>query len=124
MNKNHLFDNVNAETSTRPSTALLFAENPDAVYRTISFNNQDSDLSALASDRFQVVFDSGFEHLNLTLDNTYASNSTYAGAGGTNMGDTAGDDVIAIARLTPAQQTRIANNDMITNNFFIVFSFI
>ena len=113
MNKNHLFSGVNAETSTRPSTALLFAENPNGVYRTISFNNQDSDLSSLASDRFQIVFDSGFEHLSLTLDNTYASDATYAGSGGTKMGDTAGDDVLAITRLTSPQQSRLANNDMI-----------
>ena len=112
MNKNHLFDDVAGVTSIRPSTALVFDENPDRVYRTISFNNQDSDNSQLAADRFQIVFDSGFGHLNLTLRNTEAALNTYAGTG-TTMGATAGDVVLAIEKLTDAQVTRIGNNDMI-----------
>ena len=113
MNKNHLFDDVAGVTSIRPSTALVFDENPDQVYRTISFNNQDSDNSQLAADRFQIVFDSGFKSLNLTLRNTEAALNTYAGGAGQTMGSQAGDTVIAIEKLTDAQITRIGNNDMI-----------
>mgnify|MGYP001417431783 CR=1 FL=1 len=116
MNKNHLFDDVAGVTSIRPSTALVFDENPDRVYRTISFNNQDSDNTQLPADRFQVVFDAGFNHLNLTLRNTEAALNTYAGAGTTSMGATAGDTVIAIEKITSAQITRIGNNDMIFSN--------
>ena len=112
MNKNHLFDDVSGVTSIRPSTALVLDENPDRVYRTISFNNQDSDNTQLAADRFQIVFDTGFGHLNLTLRNTEAALNTYAGTG-TTMGATAGDVVIAIEKLTDAQITRIGNDDMI-----------
>tara|TARA_Y200000002_G_scaffold6250_1_gene5335 strand:- start:1204 stop:4308 length:3105 start_codon:yes stop_codon:yes gene_type:complete len=112
MNKNHLMDDVSGVTSIRPSTALIFDENPDQVYRTISFNNQDSDNTQLASDRFQIVFDSGYSHLNLTLRNAESSTNTYAGSG-TTMGATAGDVVIAIEKLTAAQVVRIGNNDMI-----------
>ena len=112
MNKNHLLDDLNGVTATRPSTAVVFVENPNQVYRSISFNNQDADGSALASDRFQVVMDSAFAHLNLTLRNTEAALNTYASTG-TTMGATAGDVVIAIDTLTATQQARINNNDMI-----------
>ena len=77
MNKNHLLDDLAGVTATRPSTALIFDENPEQVYRTISFNNQDSDNSSLPADRFQVVFDAGFKTLNLTLRDTEAALNTY-----------------------------------------------
>ena len=77
MNKNHLLDDLSGVTATRPSTAVIFDENPTQVYRSISFNNQDADGTALASDRFQVVMDSAFSHLNLTLRNTEAALNTY-----------------------------------------------
>ena len=112
MNKNHLLDDVAGVTSIRPSTALIFDENPDRVYRTISFNNQDADNSQLASDRFQVVFDTGFNHVNLTVRDTEAALNTYAGSG-TTMGATAGDVVIAIEKLTSALIARVNNGDMI-----------
>ena len=112
MNKNHLLDDLNGVTATRPSTAIVFAENPNQVYRSISFNNQDADGTALAADRFQVVMDSAFSHLNLTLRNTEAALTTYAGTG-TTMGATAGDVVLAIDTLTSTQQARINNNDML-----------
>ena len=115
MNKNHLLDDLAGVTATRPSTALVLNENPDQVYRTISFNNQDADGSALPSDRFQVVIDSPFSHLNLTLRDTEAALNTYAGSG-TTMGATAGDVVIAIDKLTATQIARIDNNDMIFSN--------
>ena len=112
MNKNHLLDDLTGVTATRPSTAVIFTENPDQVYRSISFNNQDADGTALASDRFQVVMDSPFSHLNLTLRNTEANTNTYAGTGST-MGATVGDVVVAIEKLTAPQIARISNNDMI-----------
>ena len=107
-----MFDSVAGVTSIRPSTAIVFAENPNQVYRSISFNNQDSDNSALPADQFQVVFDSGFKHLNLTTNQTEAVNNTYAGSG-TTMGATVGDVVIAIEKLTAAGIARIDNDDMI-----------
>ena len=41
MNKNHLLDDLNGVTATRPSTAVVFEEKPNQVYRSISFNNQE-----------------------------------------------------------------------------------
>ena len=112
MNKNHLIDDVAGVTSIRPSTALIFDENTDRVYRTISFNNQDSDNSALPADQFQVVFDGGYGHVSLTMRNTEAAQNTYAGVG-TTMGATAGDVVLAIEKLTDPLIARVNANDMI-----------
>ena len=112
MNKNYLFDDVAGVTSIRPSTAVIFDENPTQVYRSISFNNQDADNSALPSDRFQIVMDTGFSHVNLTMRDTEAALNTYAGSG-TTMGATAGDVVLAIEKLTATLIDRINNNDMI-----------
>ena len=113
MSKNHLLDDVAGVTSIRPSTALIFDENLNQVYRTISFNNQDADNSALPADRFQVVFDAGFKNQNLTVNQTEAANNTYAGGGGQTMGSLAGDTVIAIEKLTDNGIARVNNNDMI-----------
>ena len=113
QNKNFLFDSVEPATTIRPSTAIIFDEQPTQVYRTISYNNQDSDNSPLPADQSQIVFDSGFDFLNLLLDNTYAARNDYAGAG-TTMGATAGDRVIAVQRiLSNIDVDRINNADMI-----------
>ncbi len=112
MNKNHLFDDVAGVTSIRPSTALIFDENLNQVYRTISFNNQDADNSALPADRFQVVFDAGFKSLNLTVNQTQANDTANSGSG-TTKGATVGDVVLAIEKLTDVGIARINNNDMI-----------
>ena len=113
MNKNFLFDSVEPATTIRPSTAIIFNEQEGQVYRTISFNNQDSDLSALPADQAQIVFDSGFDFLNILLDDTYAARSDFAGSG-TTMGGTAGDRVLAISRIQSQDDIdRINNEDMI-----------
>ena len=114
MSKNHLLDDVAGVTSIRPSTALILDEDTEQVYRTISFNNQDSDNTQLPADRFQVVFDAGFKHLNMTLRDTNRFRD-YAGSG-TTMGQSVGDVVLAIDKLTAPQIARISNNDMIFVN--------
>ena len=53
MSKNYLLDDVAGVTSIRPSTALILDEDTEQVYRTISFNNQDSDNTQLPADRFR-----------------------------------------------------------------------
>ena len=112
MNKNHLLDDLAGVTATRSLTALIFDENPEQVYRTISFNNSKILITPLSADRFQVVFDAGFKTLNPTLRDTEAALNTYKRTG-TTMGATVGDVVVAIDKLTTTQQARINNNDMI-----------
>ena len=72
------------------------------MYRTISFNNQDLIILSFP-DLPQVVFHAGFKHVNLTLRDTEAALNTYAG-GGTTMGATVGDVVIAIQKVTALSQ--------------------
>ena len=91
------FSSVQA-TTTRPSSALIFDES-ETVYRTLAFNSTDSLGNALASGERQIRFDSPYDYIKLVIDNTNAQLTTHAGAGGTTMGNTAGDDVIAVVTI-------------------------
>ena len=106
------FSGVQA-TTTRPSSALIFDES-DAVYRTLAFNTTDSLGTVLAAGERQVAFDGPYDYIKLVIDNTNAALTTFAGAGGTTMGNTAGDDVIAVVTITsPEQKDRLNSGDMI-----------
>ena len=110
------FNNVNPATTIRPSTAIIIEEAPDVVYRTLNFSNQEPDLVALPDGQSIITFDAGYDYINLEVDSTFAAASTYAGAG-TTMGDTVGDRVVAIKRITSqAKLDRINNDDMIFVN--------
>ena len=86
-------------TTTRPSSALVFDE-AETVYRTLSFTGTNSLGAALTATEKQIRFDSPYNYIKLVVDNTNAQLTTHAGAGGTTMGNTAGDDVIAIVTIT------------------------
>ena len=106
------FSSVQA-TTTRPSSALIFDES-ETVYRTLAFNSTDSLGNALASGERQIRFDSPYDYIKLVIDNTNAQLTTHAGAGGTTMGNTAGDDVIAVVTITSQDQIdRLNSGDMI-----------
>ena len=110
------FNNVTPATTIRPSTALIIDEAPDIVYRTLNFSNQEPDLTTLPDGESVVTFDAGYDYILLEVDNAFASETTYAGSG-TTMGDTTGDRVIAIKRITSnAKLERLNNNDMIFVN--------
>ena len=100
-NQNHEFEDVGQTNPTRPSTAMVFAESPNTVYRTIAYNITNSVGTALLANHVVTTFDSTFDYVRLQLDPVSALLNTYAGAG-TTMGATAGDVVIAIERLTEA----------------------
>jgi len=106
------FSGVSAET-TRPSSALIFDE-ADRVYRTLAFNTTDALGNSLSSGVKHIRFDSPYDYIKLVVDNTNAALGTYSGGGGATMGDTAGDDVIAIVTITSqAQKDRLNSGDMI-----------
>ena len=106
------FDGVSS-TTTRPSSALVFDE-AETVYRTLSFTGTNSLGAALTATEKQIRFDSPYNYIKLVVDNTNAQLNTHAGAGGTTMGNTAGDDVIAIVTITSqAQIDRLNSGDMI-----------
>ena len=100
-------------TTTKPSTAVTLDENTDITYRSINYGLTDSLGSALAATERVITFDSTYRYIKLTIDNTEAQNSTFAGAG-TTMGDTAGDVVIAIGQVSSqADINRLNAGDMI-----------
>jgi len=100
--------------TTRPSTAIQFDEQPKFTYRTVAFTITESTGEALANNTVLTNFDATFDYVRLIVDKTNAAANTYAGAGGTTMGATAGDDVIAIEELTAlSDRERISRNDMI-----------
>ena len=100
-------------TTTRPSSALIFDES-ETVYRTLAFNTTDSLGATLASGVRHIRFDSPYDYIKLVIDNTNAALTTFAGAGGTTMGNTAGDDVIAVVTITSQDQIdRLNSGDMI-----------
>ena len=106
------FGGVQANT-TRPSSALIFDE-ASTVYRTLAFNTTDALGNALGSGERQIAFDSPYDYIKLVVDNAQAVNNTFAGGGGTTMGNTAGDDVIAVVTITSQSQIdRLNSGDMI-----------
>jgi len=111
-NSNHRFSGVGNVAPTRPSTALVFPNDSNTVYRTVSFGINDAVGTALPANNVIAGFDTGFDNVRLQVAPAAALTSTYAGAG-TTMGATVGDVVIAIEQLTEASDiTRINNNSM------------
>ncbi|MAV94263.1 MAG: hypothetical protein CMA31_01075 [Euryarchaeota archaeon] len=100
-------------TITRPSTAIVFDEATNNTYRTIGYSVTDSIGQALPVVDRIVTFDSTYKYIKLIVDNGEASNNTFAGTG-TTMGDTAGDVVIAIGKVSSqADIDRLNAGDMI-----------
>ena len=96
--------------SIRPSTAVIFEENPGIVYRSISFLNSDSIGTELANDQLQAGFDEGYDYIRMLVKSDKAQETALAGAG-TTKGGTAGDVVIACqATLDGNEIFRLNNN--------------
>mgnify|MGYP003328266277 CR=1 FL=1 len=93
-------------TTTRPSSALIFDE-AETVYRTLAFNTTDALGTTLGSGVRHIRFDSPYDYIKLVIDNTNAALTTHAGSGGTTMGNTAGDDVIAVVTITSVSYTHL-----------------
>ena len=99
--------------TTRPSSALIFDQEPSTIYRVISFNTTNALGVALPSGTQQVRLDSTYEYIKLVVDDTNSQLTTFAGTG-TTMGATAGDVVIAIVSIL-SQKTldQLNSGDMI-----------
>ena len=112
--QSHQFSGVVDVSPTRPSTALVFYDdNANQVYRTTAFNITDSVGTALPANNVIASFDTSFDVVRLQVRPSSALLNTYAGGGGTTMGATAGDDVIAIEQLTEASDiTRLNTGNM------------
>ena len=99
--------------TTRPSSALIFDQSTESIYRVISFNTTNSLGTALPSGTQQVRLDSTYEYIKLVVDETNSQLTTFAGTG-TTMGNTAGDNVIAVVSIFSQKQLDQLNaGDMI-----------
>ena len=101
----------------RPSTALTFDENPNFVYRSISFLTSDSIGEDLPANTSQAGLDSTYDFIRLTVDTAKAQEAigvTTSGGvaltGGTTKGNTAGDTTIAIKPCDANEIFRLNNN--------------
>ena len=101
----------------RPSTAVIFDENPSFVYRSISFLTSDSLGNELEGDQLQSGFDSTYDYIRLLVETSKAQETVLSGTG-TTKGGTIGDTVIAlqptlddneIFRLNNNARTDVAN---------------
>ena len=93
----------------RPSTALTFDENPDFVYRSISFLTSDSLGNDLPENTSQAGLDSTYDFIRLTVDSAKAQETPLSDTG-TTKGSTVGDTVIAV-RLADANEIFRLNNN-------------
>ena len=103
----------------RPSTAVVFKENLDYVYRSISFLTADATGKALENDETLVGFDSTYDYVRLVVDRVQGQNNANTvydldGNPLTNtgtMGNTAGDTIIAVVKIyEPNEIFRLNNN--------------
>ncbi len=110
----------------RPSTAVIFRENPDFVYRSISFLTADALGNELPETNSLAGFDSTYDYVRLVVDTVNAQNtigtvldlSSNPLTGGTTLGDTAGDTTIAISRIFEVNELRRLNNNIQTEEQF------
>ena len=93
----------------RPSTALTFDENPDFVYRSISFLTSDSLGNELPDNTSQAGLDSTYDFIRLTVDSAKAQEVALAGTG-TTKGNTVGDVILAIKLGDSNEIYRLNNN--------------
>ena len=94
----------------RPSTAVLFDENPGVFYRSISFLTSNSLGTALGANSIQAGFDSSFDYIRLTIDNTRAAETALSGTG-TTKGNTQGDVRLALQAVADANEKFRLNNN-------------
>ena len=99
--------------SIRPSTAVIFDEDPSTVYRSISFINSDSLGNDLDLNQSQAGFDTSYDYIRLIVDPEKAA-ETALNNGGTTKGGTIGDVVIAVAPTVDSNEVFRLNNNLKT----------
>ena len=110
--QNFLLGGLPASLSTRPSTALVFDEQPSQTYRTISFDNTIVSAISTPTGVTRIGIDANYDAIDLTINNDYANDANIDAGPGT-MGATAGDTMIAIELLDAVNVTRVNGGNMI-----------
>jgi hypothetical protein len=114
-NQTHVLGDLQAPDvlTIRPSTAIVFDENPEQVYRSISFLTSNSVGDDLSFNQVQAGFDSSYDYIRLIVNNQRAVESAFAGTG-TTMGSTTGDIVLALEPGTDQNEIFRLNNNLRT----------
>ena len=96
-NQTHILDDVRRvdDLTIRPSTAIIFDENPNTVYRSVSFSTSDAVSNELPNDQTLVGFDSTYDYIRLVVDQLTVNDVDPDDAGKT-LGATQGDLKIAV----------------------------
>ena len=97
----------------RPSTAVIFKENPNYVYRSISFLTSDSLGNDLPNNELLAGFDAGYDYIRMLVDPSKAQETALSGDG-TTKGSTAGDIVIALSPVSDLNEIFRLNNNTLT----------
>jgi len=128
-NQNFKFYNIDNISPTRPSTALVFKQDPldnaDApVYRVLAFNTKDSLSRAMAlndpeiNNEVILTFDQGYQYISLVIDqehNTLTEAQAGIDGGSTTrtLGSLTGDKYLAIEKINSARELqRILTGEM------------
>jgi hypothetical protein len=109
--QNLLINGIDSSTLARPSTALVFNEQPNFTYRTIGFENTIVGDIPTVGIQTRATIDANFDYVNLTVDNTRADiddGSTVGPDGSTlkTLGSRVGDNEIAVAVLSDTDALR------------------
>jgi len=122
-NSKFIIDDINGDSASltiRPSTALVFEENPEFVYRSISFEAADSVGELLDEGQAAIGIDAGFDYIRLIINETYGSGpvgDTFDTSGlvplteGTTKGATQGDKIIAVLASADTNEVYRLNNN-------------
>jgi len=97
----------------RPSTALVFGENAQQVYRTISFLTSDSIGTELPANTSQAGLDESYDYIRLLVNSSAAQSVELSGTG-TTKGYTAGDVRIAVQSIADDNEIFRLNNNLNT----------
>jgi len=106
--QNFLINGIDSSTLARPSTALVFDEQPDFTYRTIAFENTivgSIPVAPLPALQTRATTDANFDYIDLLVDNVRTLESAPDSVG--TLGSTIGDTNIAITKLDATDAGRI-----------------
>lgn len=107
--QNFLISGIDSDTLTRPSTALVWTDQPELTYRTIAFENTVVGSIPVVFDQTRIITDDNFGYINLAVDNTrsqFDASTIDASWSGT-LGSTAGDTRVAISVLSSDDSARV-----------------
>ena len=122
-NQTHIFSDLARPDilTIRPSTAVIFDENPGQVYRSISFLTSDSLGNDLGANTSLAGFDEGYDYIRMLVDSANAQktigtvyNGTTKLTTGTTLGNTAGDTLIAVQPVLDDNEIFRLNNNLKT----------